>query len=128
MLELSHSPKSTKLEVSVVPSAKRRANKTRSTFQRAASLMKESLNLGQDGGVVILHSSEHPELDSLDDLDRERERKSASVCALAAKGSFLEDCSAAEHSHIAPQMDLHFVRPPNGMPLSTWSSLVLLSG
>ena len=55
----------------------------------------KSLDLGQDSGVVSFDSSENPELDSLDDLDREKERKSASVCALTAKGPFFEDSSAA---------------------------------
>lgn len=110
VLEPPRSPKSTNFEVPVIPSAKRRANKTRSTFQRAANLMRESLDLGQDGGVVILDSSEHSELDSLDDLGREKERKSASVCALAVKEPFFEDSTAASHSPIAPQLDLHFVR------------------
>ena len=50
----------------------------------------KSLDLGQDSGVVSFDSSENPELDSLDDLDREKERKSASVCALAAKEPFLK--------------------------------------
>ncbi|KAF5014072.1 hypothetical protein F66182_15076, partial [Fusarium sp. NRRL 66182] len=109
MLDRPHSPKSSNPEVSVPLSAKRRAKKTRSTFQRAANLMRESLDLGQEGGVLILDSSEHLESDIPDDLDRDKERKLASVCALSTKGSF-EDPSTSSHSPITPQLDLYFVR------------------
>ena len=106
----SRSPKSAHSEFGVPPPAKHRSEKTHSTFQRAADLMRESLDLGQDGGIVIFDSSELSEVDPPNDLDRKRQRKSASVCALSALNSISEEPSAASDLPISPRMDLHFVR------------------
>lgn len=103
---------------SVLPSDPSTSNQTRKevpsgykdnsphpAFQRAANIMRDSLDLGEYGGVIIVGSSEGADQDPYDTSDEEKERKLAKIWAISDT-EFRSDPSDA---HPATQMDSHFV-------------------
>lgn len=85
-----------------------------STFQRAAHLMRESLDLGDDGGVVIFDVNDLSEVDPEEDVSAElpgASRMTAHIRAMSIKGAerddVVEDPSAAVP---ATQMDRRFLK------------------
>lgn len=84
------------------------SNRTRPTFQRAANIMRDSLDLGADGGVIIVDSSEDADQDPYDTSDEEKERKLAKVWGISDPKSPSDP--GMFDAHPATQMDSHFVR------------------
>lgn len=83
-------------------------NSTRPTFQRAANIMRDSLDLGADGGVIIVDSSEGADQDPYDTSDEEKERKLAKIWGMSDLKSPSDP--GMSDAHPATQMDSHFVR------------------
>ncbi|OQD87849.1 hypothetical protein PENANT_c005G02209 [Penicillium antarcticum] len=85
-------------------------DRTQQTFQRAANLMRQSLDLGKDGGIVIFDASERAELDSNNILDQEQgqKRKLANIRAMSETESHVSN--GVSHPAPAPQIDLYFAR------------------
>ncbi|KAJ6119389.1 CheY-like superfamily [Penicillium sp. IBT 18751x] len=82
------------------------------TFQRAADTIRQSLNLGKDGGVVIFGNNARIELPSTLDLeqDSESKRKLATIWAMSDTEAQSDQNRGVIQSHPAAEMDLHFAR------------------
>ncbi|KAJ5139686.1 CheY-like superfamily [Penicillium atrosanguineum] len=82
------------------------------TFQRAADTIRKSLNLGQDGGVVIFGNNARVELQSTLDMDQDPEskRKLATIWAMSDTEALPDRINGVFQPHPAAQMDLHFAR------------------
>jgi hypothetical protein len=81
-------------------------------FQRAAQLMQRSLDLGEDGGVVIFDSNATPGIDS-DEGSTETSSVSvplAEICALSTKQTNTAGCEGQRNSLPIFQMDRSFFR------------------
>jgi hypothetical protein len=85
-------------------------DRTNQTFQRAANLMRKSLNLGKDGGIVIFDTNERAELDPHNNIDQEQgqKQKLANIRAMSESEPHVSDGV----SQLAPtvQIDLNFAR------------------
>lgn len=93
------------------PTLNSTSNRVHQTFQRAARLMRQSLGLGSHGGVMIVDTNVHAEMNALHGVGQHYPRtKSVRVCALddadaTSIGGDLE-CSSLP----ATKMDLSFAR------------------
>ena len=92
------------------PARPRSLNRTLSTFQRAANIMRESLDLGSHGGVIIVGASDVNDEDNYDSSDEDRERKVAKVWAMSGLTPSPDDNNENVDSFVAAQMDSSFVR------------------
>ncbi|QQK42996.1 CheY-like superfamily [Penicillium digitatum] len=82
------------------------------TFQRAAQIMRKSLDLGEDGGVVIFDSNATPGLD-LDEDSRDApadSRPLAKICALSRKHNDMIGPQDQPNSLPITQMDRGFLK------------------
>lgn len=84
-------------------------NQRHPTFQRAAELMRESLDLGQDGGVVIFDSSERHELELQETSDQEKDQQLAKIWAISSKDTRVGETGVVSDSSPATQLNLHFM-------------------
>ena len=81
------------------------------TFQHAANSIRQSLDLGTNGGVVIFGTNARAEPDSHNGLGQDPDPKSriANIWAISDTQSHGEN-GGVSHSHPAAQMDLQFAR------------------
>ncbi|KAJ5504760.1 CheY-like superfamily [Penicillium fimorum] len=91
------------------------SNKNELTFQRAAQIMRKSLDLGEDGGVVIFDSNVTPGLDPGLDPGDSRDAPAVSqplakICAISSKSTHTVGCQVQPNSLWIPQMDRRFLK------------------
>jgi signal transduction histidine kinase/CheY-like chemotaxis protein len=82
------------------------------TFQRAAQIMRKSLDLGEDGGVVIFDSNATPGSDP-DEDSRDApaaSRSLAKICAISRKHTYTVDSENQPTSLPMTQMDRGFLK------------------
>ncbi|KAJ5933329.1 CheY-like superfamily [Penicillium verhagenii] len=85
-------------------------NRSQRTFQSAANTMRESLNLGSSGGVVIVGTGEDTDHDTSDNSDAERDKKLAKLWAVSDTDRQRHETNEEIDSYHAPQMESCFVR------------------
>lgn len=85
-------------------------NRSRWTFQCAANIMRESLDLGSNGGVVIVSTGEDVDQDPSDSSDGEREKKLAKLWAVSDTNHQLHETKGEFDSYPPSQMKSSFVR------------------
>ncbi|KAJ5703244.1 CheY-like superfamily [Penicillium malachiteum] len=88
-------------------------NRTSMVFKQCANLIRDSLDLGPAGGVVIVAAGESPEKGFHDSSDDEKELKLARICAISADEKNTDVCYDHERSvrtSSTGAMDSTFVR------------------
>ncbi|KAJ5295019.1 hypothetical protein PENANT_c037G00730 [Penicillium antarcticum] len=85
-------------------------NKLQRTFQCAANIMRESLDLGSDGGVVIVGTGEDIDQDLYDHSDGEKEKKLVKLWAISDTKHQPHETKEEIVSYPASQMESKFVR------------------
>lgn len=85
-------------------------NRAQWTFQCAANIMRESLDLGSNGGVVIMGTSEDVDRDTSGSPDREREKKVAKLWAVSDTNRQPYENREEFDLYPASQMESSFVR------------------
>lgn len=85
-------------------------NRTQRTFQFAANVMRESLDLGSNGGVVIASTGDDIEPDHPDGSDGEKEKKLAKIWAVSDTDIQPFETREDPDSYPASQMESRFVR------------------
>lgn len=97
-------------KVPTLPS-KHTSSRIHRTFQHAANSIRQSLDLGTNGGVVIFGTNARAEPDSHNGLGQDPEPRSrlANIWAISDTQSHDEN-GGVSHLHPAAQMDLHFAR------------------
>jgi hypothetical protein len=88
------------------------SNRINQTFQRAAQVIRQSLDLGSDGGVVIFGNNGRVELGSPDGISENADpmRKLATIWAMSENESHHDSSGGVSPQHPSAQMDLHFAR------------------
>lgn len=87
------------------------SNRVHQTFQRAARLMRQSLGLGPNGGVMIVDTNVRAEMNALHGVDQHHpRRKSVRVCALEDADATSIGSDLVCSSLPATKMDLSFAR------------------
>ncbi|KAJ5538332.1 CheY-like superfamily [Penicillium frequentans] len=85
-------------------------SRTQRTFQFAANVMRESLDLGSNGGVVIASTGDDLEQDCSDLSDGEKEKKLAKIWAVSDTDHQRLENREESDLHPASQMESRFVR------------------
>ncbi|KAJ5618213.1 CheY-like superfamily [Penicillium herquei] len=88
-------------------------SRTSMVFKQCANLIRDSLDLGPAGGVVIVTAGESPEKGFHDSSDDEKELKLAKICAISADEKNTDICYDHERSvrtSSTAAMDSTFVR------------------
>ncbi|KAF3401959.1 Hybrid signal transduction histidine kinase J [Penicillium rolfsii] len=87
------------------------SNRVHRTFQRAARLMRQSLGLGPNGGVMIVDTNVRAQMNALHGVGRHHpRRKSVKVCALEDADATSIGSDIVRSSLPATNMDLSFAR------------------
>jgi hypothetical protein len=88
------------------------SNRINQTFQRAANIIRQSLDLGSDGGVVIFGNNGRVELGSPVEISENSDPtpKLATIWAMSDNESLHDTSGGVSPPHPAAQMDLHFAR------------------
>ncbi|KAJ5642820.1 CheY-like superfamily [Penicillium lividum] len=99
---LSRSKKDTRLD--------QNDNRTQRTFQYAANIMRESLDLGSNGGVVIAGSSEELDQETSDISDGEKEKRLANLWAVSDNNNPSHQTRDESDPYPPSQMESKFLR------------------
>ncbi|KAJ5639483.1 CheY-like superfamily [Penicillium longicatenatum] len=91
-------------------------NRTKRTFQYAANVMRESLDLGSNGGVVIASTGDDIEQDCSDLSDGEKEKKLAKIWAVSDTDHGPFETKEESGLYPASQMESRFLREHGGYP------------